>query len=65
MLSPCRSDSIDLCFKKADLTLVRLLLLLVSCLVCATPSTVAHQAPLSTGILQARILEWVAMPFSR
>ena len=30
-----------------------------------TPWTVAHQAPLSTGILQARILEWVAMPSSR
>ena len=30
-----------------------------------TPWTVAHQAPLSTGILQARILEWVAIPFSR
>ena len=29
-----------------------------------TPWTVAHQAPLSMGILQARILEWVAMPFS-
>ena len=26
-----------------------------------TPWSVAHQAPLSTGILQARILEWVAM----
>ena len=26
---------------------------------------VAHQASLSMGILQARILEWVAMPFSR
>ena len=31
----------------------------------ATPRTVAHQAPLSMGILQARILEWVAMPSSR
>ena len=31
----------------------------------ATPWTVAPQAPLSMGILQARILEWVAMPFSR
>ena len=31
----------------------------------ATPSTVAGQAPLSTGILQARILGWVAMPSSR
>ena len=29
-----------------------------------TPWTVAHQAPLSVGILQARILEWVAMPSS-
>ena len=25
----------------------------------------AHQAPLSTGILQARLLEWVAMYSSR
>ena len=31
----------------------------------ATPWTVAHQAPLSMGILQARILEWVAMSSSR
>ena len=30
-----------------------------------TPWTVACQAPPSTGILQARILEWVAIPFSR
>ena len=29
------------------------------------PWTVAHLAPLSMGILQARIPEWVAMPFSR
>ena len=28
----------------------------------ATPGTVAHQAPLSMGILQARLLEWVACP---
>ena len=27
----------------------------------ATPWTVAHQAPLSMGILWARTLEWVAM----
>ena len=26
---------------------------------------IAHQAPLSMGILQARILEWIAMPSSR
>ena len=25
-----------------------------------TPQTVAHQAPLSMGVLQARMLEWVA-----
>ena len=31
----------------------------------ATPRTVAHQAPLSMGILQARTLEWVATSFSR
>ena len=31
----------------------------------ATPWTVAHEAPLSMGILQARILDWVAMPSSR
>ena len=30
-----------------------------------TPWTVAHQAPLSMGMLQARVLEWVAMPSSR
>ena len=29
------------------------------------PQMVAHQAPLSVGILQARMLEWVAMPSSR
>ena len=31
----------------------------------ATPWTVAHQAPLSRGILQSRTLEWVAMPSFR
>ena len=29
------------------------------------PWTVAHQAPLSMGILQARLLKWVVMPSSR
>ena len=47
----------------------------MSCLTCAqllsrvqlfvTPWTVARLAPLSMGILQARILEWVAISFSR
>ena len=31
----------------------------------ATQWTIALQAPLSMGILQARILEWVSMPSSR
>ena len=31
----------------------------------ATPRTVARQAPLSMGILQTRMLEWVAVPSSR
>ena len=31
----------------------------------ATPWSVARQAPLFIGILQVRILEWVAMPSSR
>ena len=31
----------------------------------ATPRTEAHQAPLSMGILQVRILEWVAISFSK
>ena len=46
-----------------------LLLLLLSRFSCvqllATPWTVGHQAPLSMGILQARILEWVAVLSSR
>ena len=32
---------------------------------CETLWTVAHQAPLSTGFLQARIVKWVTMPSSR
>ena len=39
---------------------------LLSCIrLFATPWTVAHQVPLSVGILQARILEWVAISYSR
>ena len=50
----------------------RIILITVNILCCvsqsyltATPWTAAHQASLSMGILQVRILEWVAMPFSR
>ena len=35
-----------------------------SCLTLCNPWTAAHQASLSMGILQARILEWIAMPSS-
>ena len=31
----------------------------------ATPWTAAHEAAVSMGILQARILEWIAMPSTR
>ena len=45
--------------------IVKQLVKSLSCIwLFATPWTVAHQAPLS-GILQARILEWVAISFSR
>ena len=39
---------------------------LLSCVrLFVTPWTIDHQAPMSMGILQARILEWVAMPSYR
>ena len=38
----------------------------LSCVwLCVTPLTVACQAPLTMGFFQARILEWVAISFSR
>ena len=41
-----------------------LLLSRISCVrLCATPQTAARQAPVP-GILQARVLEWVAIAFS-
>ena len=40
-------------------------MLVLSCSVCATLWTVACQAPLSVGILQARVLEWLAIPSFR
>ena len=45
--------------------LLLLLLHAQSCQLFETPWTVAHQAPQTMGILQARILEWVAISFSR
>ena len=38
---------------------------MLCCFAFATPWAVAHQAPLSMEIPQARILEWVAMSSSR
>ena len=42
-----------------------LVVLVAHLCVTVTPWTVARQAPLSMGILQVRILEWAAIPFSR
>ena len=36
-----------------------------SCPTLMTPWSVAHQAPLSMGFFQARILAWIAISFSR
>ena len=35
------------------------------CLILCDLGTIARQAPLFMGILQAKILEWVAMPSTR
>ena len=40
-------------------------LCLLSCVQLCDPKDCSPQAPLSVEILQARILEWVAMPSSR
>ena len=47
-------------FKIAVLCLVTQL-----CLTLCNPMDYSHQAPLSMGILQARIMEWVARLFSK
>ena len=51
--------------QKAFYAYAVLCLVAQSCPTLCNPWTVARQAPLSLGILQARILEWVAMPSSR
>ena len=43
----------------------RMFLVAQSCLTLCDPWTVACQTPLSVGMLQASILEWVAMSSSR
>ena len=60
--SPCglkESDTTELLNDNGDGLVAK------SCPTLATPWTEAHQAPLSMGILQARILQGVAMPSSR
>ena len=70
MISPfvllCNFNTIKCSFK----TILNILLLCctqsLSCVrLFAIPWTVARQAPLSMGILQARIPEWAAIPSSR
>ena len=71
-LTPFQSSilrAFPLKFKKTQSSQQYLLLLLFSQSVVSdifvTLWTIACQAPLSMGILQARILEWVAIFFSR
>ena len=78
-LSPLKLTSIESVMPSSHLILCRPLLLLPPILpsirvwvyvlsrvqLFPIPWTVAHQAPLYIKILQARILEWVAMPSSR
>ena len=51
------------CYKMCVYAVCALSLRCVRCFL--TPWTVARQAPLSMGILQPRILEWVVISFSR
>ena len=59
------SHEIKRCLPLGRKAMTNLLYLLSRVWLFVTPWTVAYQAPLSVGILQARILEWVAMPSSR
>ena len=60
-------NSVDVCFMYLGALLLLLLLLsrFSRVQLCATPWTVACQAPLSNGISQTRIEECVAIAFSR
>ena len=60
----CKAIIFQLKKKKLELTRKSVSRSVVSNSLCP-PWTVSHQAPLSMGILQARILEWVAVPFSK
>ena len=60
--------NLDSILKSKDITLSTMVLCCAWSLSCvrlfATLWTAAHQVPLSMGILQARMLKWVAMPSS-
>ena len=60
------SNNLILYLKNHKMNQLSVCVLCFSCVrLFATPWTVAPQAPLSMGILQARILDWVATPSSR
>ena len=56
---------VDISLPNLNSGLLVLCLVAQSCPALSEPMTAAPQAPLSIGILQARILEWIAMPSSR
>ena len=67
---PASSDSVSLLFFPFSIPWIFFFTYVLRCSVLSDslwPQGLhaAHQAPLSVGILQARILEWVAMPSSR
>ena len=52
-------------FRNCILSALGKVLVALSCPTLCDPTGGTGQAPLSMGILQARILEWVGIPFSR
>ena len=64
---PCMSTYLLVCHLVKTVTVTLCLCLVAqSCpTLCDPMDYIAHQAPLSTGTPQARILEWVAMPSFR
>ena len=62
----CCTNSLHLWLPPADLVCVCVCACMLSCVwLFATLWTVAHQALLSMGLSQARILEWIAISYSR
>ena len=66
----CYRNALNFCIKIISCVLAKLTDCMHAnslqlCLTPETPWAVAHQCPLSMGIPQARILEWIAVPSSR